>query len=276
VGDLHNSLVKIQQQREIWNRFVDTGHPPTLPGGLGEAHVAYQEVEQDLAELDRVLGISGPGTRLADMTIAEVYGLLGKLAEESEILQGLERRQEVADHLANWHLQPLVDDLATRHVAGERVAAELELAWWRGALETILQKEEALLGSETAVLERLEADFRLVDEAHTAGNAQRVAWQLAERWSLGLMDWPDERSRPCGSQAPTTFTVCQTLCALMLFLSSTQGRFEPQKLLARCAAPRRWWQWVTRSPRPPHPSRWGFAQIAMRQSVTWMCGTRIP
>ena len=194
VGDLHDSLIKIQQQREIWNRFVETGHPPTLPGGLGDAHVAYQQVEQDLAELDRVLGTTGPGARLADMTIADLYELLGKLAEESEILQGLERRQEVADHLANWHLQPLVDDLATRHVLGERVAAELELAWWRGALETILTREDALLGSDTAVLERLEADFRLVDEAHTAGNAQRVAWQLAERWSLGLMDWPEEAS----------------------------------------------------------------------------------
>ena len=192
VGDLHGSLIKIQQQRETWNRFVDSGHPPTLPGGLGDAHVAYQQVEQDLAELDRVLGNSGAGTRLADMPLAPLYELLGKLAEESEVLESLERRQEVADHLATWHLQPLVEDLATRHVVGDNVASELELAWWRGALETILAKEDALLGSDTAVLERLEADFRLVDEAHTAGNAQRVAWQLAERWSLGLMDWPEE------------------------------------------------------------------------------------
>ena len=192
VGDLHGSLVKIQQQRETWNRFVDSGHPPTLPGGLGDAHVAYQQVEQDLAELDRVLGNLGAGTRLSDMPVADLYELLGKLAEESEVLQSLERRQEVADHLANWHLQPLVEDLATRHVSAERVASELELAWWRGALETILAKEDALLGSDTGVLERLEDDFRLVDEAHTAGNAQRVAWQLAERWSLGLMDWPEE------------------------------------------------------------------------------------
>lgn len=192
VSDLHGSLIKIQQQREIWNRFVDSGHPPTLPGGLGDAHVAYQQVEQDLAELDRVLGNSRAGTRLSDMPLADLHGLLGRLAEESEVLQSLESRQEVADHLANWRLQPLVDDLSTRHVSGESVARELELAWWRGALEAILAREDALLGSDTAVLERLEEDFRLVDDAHTAGNAQRVAWQLAERWSLGLMDWPDE------------------------------------------------------------------------------------
>ena len=66
------------------------------------------------------------------------------------------------------------------------------MAWWRGALETILEKEEALLGSDKDVLVRLEADFRLVDEAHAGGNAQHLAWQLAERWALGLLDWPDE------------------------------------------------------------------------------------
>jgi len=192
VGDLHDALVKIQRQREIWNRYVETGHPPTLPGGLGDAHVYYQQVEQDLQELDRALGRTGVGARLSDMDIPELLTLIARMAEESEVLQSLERRQEVADHLNNWHLQPLVADLATRHVDAERVGDELELAWWRGAVETILAKEDALLGSDTSVLERLEADFRLVDEAHQAGNSQLLAWQLAERWSLGLMDWPEE------------------------------------------------------------------------------------
>jgi hypothetical protein len=194
VGDLHGALVKIQHQREIWNRYVETGHQPTMPGGLGDAHVLYQQVEQDLAELDRVLGKTGPGSQLADLPTEEMRHLLGRLAEESEILQGLEQRQEVVDHLASWHVQPLVKDLATRHVEASQVGTELELAWWRGALETILAKEDALLGSDQSVLDRLEADYRLVDEAHRAGNAQLLAWQLAERWSLGLVDWPEEAS----------------------------------------------------------------------------------
>jgi len=192
VGELHDALVKIQSQREIWNRYVETGHPPSVPGGLGDAHVTYQQVEQDLAELDRVLGRQGPGARLADMPTEQMHQLLKRLAQESEILQSLERRQEVVDHLSGWHLQPLVEDLATRHVEADRVANELELAWWRGALETILAKEDALLGSDQSVLERLEADYRLVDDAHRGGNAQLVQWHLAERWSLGLVDWPEE------------------------------------------------------------------------------------
>ncbi|MFM1953081.1 MAG: hypothetical protein RL187_290, partial [Actinomycetota bacterium] len=192
VSDLHESLVKIQAQRELWNRYVDTGHPPSIPSGLADAHVLYQQVEQDLHELDRVLGRSGKGERLADMLSHELLAFLQELSKESEVLHSLEKRREVQDHLEQMHLGPLVEDLAARHVEGDAVAAELELAWWRGALETILDKEEALLGSDKDVLFRLEADFRLVDEAHAGGNAQLLAWLLAERWSLGLMDWPEE------------------------------------------------------------------------------------
>ena len=192
VPDLHESLVKIQSQRELWNRYVDTGHPPSVPAGLADVHVLITQIEQDLQELDRVLGRTGKGERLADMPALQMLTLLEELAQESEILQTLERRREVQDHLEQMHLGPLVEDLATRHIEGDAVAAELELAWWRGALETILEKEEALLGSDKDVLVRLEADFRLVDEAHAGGNAQHLAWQLAERWSLGLMDWPEE------------------------------------------------------------------------------------
>ena len=192
VSDLHESLVKIQAQRELWNRYVDTGHQPSVPSGLADVHVLYQQIEQDLHELDRALGCSGKGERLADMPSLAMLGVLEDLSKESEILQTLEYRREVQDHLDEMHLGPLVEDLATRHIEGETVAQELELAWWRGALDTILEKEEALLGSDKDVLVRLEADFRLVEEAHAGGNAQLLAWQLAERWSLGLMDWPDE------------------------------------------------------------------------------------
>jgi hypothetical protein len=192
VPDLHESLVKIQAQRELWNRYVDTGHQPSVPSGLADLHVLASQIEQDLHELDRVLGRTGKGERLADMPSLQMLLLVEELSHESEILQTLEHRRDVQDHLDQMHLGPLVEDLASRHIEGDAVAAELELAWWRGALEAILEKEEALLGSDKDVLVRLEADFRLVDEAHAGGNAQHLAWQLAERWAMGLMDWPDE------------------------------------------------------------------------------------
>jgi hypothetical protein len=94
--------------------------------------------------------------------------------------------------LRDLDLDPLIDDLARRHVPEEQVAAELELSWWKSALESLLEADRALLNANTSVLDRLEADFRLVDEAHAAGSAQLLAWQLAENWKIGLVDWPDE------------------------------------------------------------------------------------
>ncbi|HEV7949161.1 MAG TPA: AAA family ATPase, partial [Glaciihabitans sp.] len=94
--------------------------------------------------------------------------------------------------LQDLELGPLLDDLSSRHVPEAQVEAELELAWWQSALESLLEADRALLGANTPVLDRLEADFRLVDDAHAAGSAQLLAWQVAENWKIGLVDWPDE------------------------------------------------------------------------------------
>jgi len=108
------------------------------------------------------------------------------------VLQNLQERSELVSTMRGLQLDPLLADLAARHVPEDQIAAELELAWWRSALDTLLAGDRALLGARTDVLERLEADFRLVDEAHAAGSAQLLAWQLAENWKIGLVDWPDE------------------------------------------------------------------------------------
>ena len=80
----------------------------------------------------------------------------------------------------------------------DSVAAELELAWWRSALDSLLAADRALLGAKTDVLERLEADFRLVDEAHASGSAQLLAWQLAENWKIGSSTGPTRPPRSSG------------------------------------------------------------------------------
>ena len=49
-----------------------------------------------------------------------------------------------------------------------------------------------LLGANTTVLDRLEADFRLVDEAHASAAGAQLAWHLAENWKVALVDHPDE------------------------------------------------------------------------------------
>src|SRR5690606_2979041 len=130
--------------------------------------------------------------QLVNQPIPELTGWLSGLAADSDAQSSLQERAELRTTLNDLQIQPLIEDLSSRHVAEEQVAAELELAWWQSALESLLDADRALLGANTTVLDRLEADFRLVDEAHAAGSSQLLAWQLAENWNIGLVDGPVE------------------------------------------------------------------------------------
>lgn len=191
VGDLNGALIRIQQQRVLWHRYVAEGATPEVPVGLGDVQAAHQRVSQDLAALDGPLGLSGRDT-LGSLPVQELTVRLAGLAAESDVLHNLQERTALMTELRGLDLDPLIDDLARRHVPDSQVAAELEQSWWRSALETLLERERALLGANTPVLDRLEADFRLVDSAHVSASAGLLAWQLAESWRLGLVDWPDE------------------------------------------------------------------------------------
>ncbi|MFZ8528577.1 hypothetical protein ACO1NJ_14740, partial [Staphylococcus aureus] len=56
----------------------------------------------------------------------------------------------------------------------------------------LLRSDRALLGANTSVVDRLERDFRLVDEAHAAAAGPLLAAQLAKQWRIGIVDHPDE------------------------------------------------------------------------------------
>ncbi|HEY4225714.1 MAG TPA: AAA family ATPase [Pseudolysinimonas sp.] len=192
VGDLHEALSAIQRQRIMWQRFVAAGVVPEVPTGISDVAVAWQQVYADLGALDAPLGHTTRESQFAAMPLHRLGEVIADLAAESDVLQNLQERSELVSTMRSLELDPLLTDLAARHVPEEQIAAELELAWWRSALDTLLAGDRALLGAKTDVLERLEADFRLVDEAHAAGSAQLLGWQLAENWKIGLVDWPDE------------------------------------------------------------------------------------
>ncbi|MCU1410058.1 MAG: family ATPase [Rhodoglobus sp.] len=192
VGDLNASLVRIQQQRVLWHRFVAEGATPEVPVGIGEVQGLYAQVSQDLGALDGPLALTSRETQLGGMPVAFLIEKIAGLAAESDVLHNLQERTALMSNLRELDLDPLIDDLARRHVPESEVAAELELSWWKSALEGMLESDRALLNANTSVLDRLEADFKLVDEAHAAGNAQLLGWQLAENWKIGLVDWPDE------------------------------------------------------------------------------------
>ncbi|WP_425457596.1 AAA family ATPase [Agromyces intestinalis] len=192
VGDVNAALRSIQQQRTLWQRYSDAGAVPAVPVGIDDVHVLYRTVTTDLAALDVPLRLEGTARQLAARPVRELTELLDGLAEDSEVLANLQERTALLANLRELGLDPLLVDLTKRHVPESRVADELELAWWQSMLEQALAADQALLGANTAVLDRLEADFRLVDEAHASAGGPLVAWRLAENWRVALVDHADE------------------------------------------------------------------------------------
>ncbi|MBX3104910.1 MAG: AAA family ATPase [Cryobacterium sp.] len=192
VSDLNEALLGIRDQRNQWLSIAPQGVRPQVPNGVADLQVALQQVLADLAFLDVPLGNSTPDAALANMNLNDLAARMVGLASDSDSLQNLQERAAVASRLRELGLEPLIADLARRHVNTENVTAELELAWWRSALEFLLESNRALLGANTDVLSRLEADYKLVDETHASGNVALLQWQLAEEWSIGIVDWPEE------------------------------------------------------------------------------------
>ena len=189
VSDMYARLVQIQQQRVLWQRYSTVvGAPPAVPLGISEVATAFQAAYKDLDELDRVLGVERDSERLRTMPLPTLARRTTDLARESEVLQNIQERTAIVERLRAAHLETLIDDLSARHVPVGQVAAELEQAWWQSALERILQTNEALLSANTAVIERLEADFRLVDDAHAGAGGSVLAGRLADAWRIAVAD----------------------------------------------------------------------------------------
>lgn len=187
VPDMYEALVRIQQQRTEWQRFVDAGVTPEVPIGLADVHVALSRVEAELGELDAILGRTGPD-RLAGLPVKHLVRTVAGLAADSDVFDNLKERATLRTELAALGLEPLLTELSVRHVPEDLVADELEFAWWQSALEQVLRSDRAALGANTAVVDRLERDFRLVDEAHAAASGPLLAAQLATQWRIGIVD----------------------------------------------------------------------------------------
>lgn len=191
VNDLHEALKFVHRQRILWHRHVVDGALPNVPVGIEPVREQYRTIAKQLRPLDDLLGDSGIPL-LAECPIDELQPRLEALAAGSEVLDNAVERLQLTERLRMQGLGELLDDLLERRVGEELVEHELEQSWWQSVLEFQLQEHKALLNANTRVLTRLENDFRVVDEAHTASSAQQLAWQLSQAWKVGLVDYADE------------------------------------------------------------------------------------
>src|SRR5690606_37502845 len=132
VNDMYSRLVQIQQQRVLWQRYsAVAGARAEVPMGVSDVVVAFQSAYKDLDELDGVLGTAHDADRMKNLSLGALANRIADLSRESEVLQSIQERTAIVERLRAAHLEPLLDDLSSRHVPAEDVAAELELAWWQ-------------------------------------------------------------------------------------------------------------------------------------------------
>ena len=190
ISDLHASLVQVQQQRATWARYATTQRHPSVPGGLAEINADYRRVKAELDQLTEILSGTPDRPDLAGLALDDLEKRLTALADDKQTLETLPERTLLLDEMRAQGLGELLDDLEEREVQPRQVGYELELAWWQSALEAMISGDDYLAMSDGDSLRRLEAEYRLADNAHIASGSQRLRWDLAERWREALRSYP--------------------------------------------------------------------------------------
>lgn len=183
IADLHASLVLVNEQSTLWAEAATSKRHPTVPSGLAELNRSYTALREKLQTLGAVLERTVDGGDLLNFNAAELIGRLEALVSSKESLETLPERTLLLEGMREQGLGELLDDLASREVPAAQTGSELELAWWQSALEAMISGDEYLAMSDGDNLRRLEAEFRLADQAHVASGPARIRWRLAQQWT---------------------------------------------------------------------------------------------
>jgi hypothetical protein len=129
ITDMHESLVRVQQQRAQWQQLVDPGVMPEIPLGLDDVATAWQRVAADLGRSIAHWGAPNRSRRCRFPTCCALSRAWRRPPTSSTTWSNVPLRGELADGPGGAHRA------VVRHVPEEHVAAEFEFAWWQSALE---------------------------------------------------------------------------------------------------------------------------------------------
>lgn len=181
IGDLHEHLLIVQGERDEWVSWVTDQRVPTIPANLATLRADYTQLIEDFTGLAIVLEDSPAGTDFTGTTLSQLDERLSALIDDEHLLHTLPERVDLLDELTDRGLGELIADFYERQLTGDRVAAELELAWWQTALEMMLSSQELeILDGDT--LRTLETRFRSADYSYVAAGPARLHARIADLW----------------------------------------------------------------------------------------------
>lgn len=189
VDDLHARLMQVERLRAAWNKFALSQRHPSVPLGIAQVRDLYTEVADHLEELNKILPVKGKDDAvLTALPADEMIAIVNELAEDETTLFQVPELTLILEQLTENGLQDLLVDLRTRGVTTDEVADELELAWWKSALEAMISGDDYLAMMSGKDLRRIEAEFQLADQAHIQSGGRKVAFALAQQWRRALAE----------------------------------------------------------------------------------------
>ena len=190
VSDLHVALKDIQAQRDAWARHCLVAKPPQVPLGIKDAQLAVNSFVEELKVLQAHLSSEMP--LLTEQPLETLRSTLRSLAEDTAILDNYPERSMTQSRLDEAGLGALSIELAKLHTPKEALQAELELAWWKSALETLLQRSgSSLVGNHEEVVAN-EQRFAKSESDLISEGSKTVSFELATRWKQALERFPSE------------------------------------------------------------------------------------
>jgi hypothetical protein len=126
------------------------------------------------------------------MSLPELERRLLDLASDEKGALGQPRRTAMLRGLREAGLGPLVDDLRQRRASEGEVDGELDLAWWGGVLESIVNGDARLARRDPDALKAAVEELRVGELAGIADAARRVRELVAERAVRVAREQPDQ------------------------------------------------------------------------------------
>lgn len=192
VVDMHQSLKAIAKQREAWQRYCKVGKPPQVPLGIRDAQVALNSFVEELGVLQTHLSSKTIPLALTEQPLPDLRETLRSLAEDTKFLDNYAERAMTEQRLDEAGLGDLSIELARLHTAKESLEPELQLAWWKSALETLLARSGSDIAKDQSKVIAKEQYFAKTESDLIAEGAKAVSFELSGRWKKALEQFPAE------------------------------------------------------------------------------------
>ena len=166
VDDLHEALKIVAQQASQWRLFVPHGGWPVLPPKLDDIVDTQEMLTRNLVALDSVLATTRQGADLENTDFAKLDERLRSLHDNRTSLDTLPGRCVLERDFRRAGLSDLVEDLRRRHITGQALDGELQLAWWTTVFEDIVRSSEIISHQDGSAMQDAADRFVQVDTEH--------------------------------------------------------------------------------------------------------------